>query len=246
LPFSNWKVFAGDIEKGGAPELDDSKWETLPLARFWSAADTKPGVTWFRRKVFVEKNLRDLPMFIDRPRDAEIEVYVNGFLARSEKRGASYKPLLLKEYFKLGAENLIAVRYKQTGGQDEPAWATALRGAEAVENTSLVKLAPSALTLKPGQNATFAVELKNPFDMQIEGEALLASPLYSWPEGGAYSMISLTPASRTFKAAPRGRASVSFDITIPPGAQPGTHVAAVKLIFKGMAIYSEPLRITVK
>jgi alpha-mannosidase len=246
LTFSNWRVHTGDIDKGGAAVLDDSAWETVPLARFWSAADNKPGTTWYRRKIFIPANIKDIQFLFDRPADSEVDVYMNGFQVRHEKLGTAYRSVIGKEFIRFGKDNIFAIRYMQKGGTNDPAWSMSLRGSEAAFFNKGWTMKPTSLTMKPGEAKSFTVTYDNPFDQVIEGEAVLASPIYTWNEGGAYSLLAITPSARYFTAKPSGRASVTFGITVPPDAQPGNHVVAVKLIFKGNVVYTDPMRITIK
>jgi alpha-mannosidase len=52
LPAEDWKVHAGDLPHGEAPDLDDSAW---PIVK--APYVTETGAVWFRRTIVVPKTL---------------------------------------------------------------------------------------------------------------------------------------------------------------------------------------------
>jgi len=247
LTFANWKVFRGDLPGAAKPDTNISAWETVPLSRFWSSLDNRPGTTWYRREFFVAKDNNDITMLFERPRDSVTEIYVNGVLARTEKWGRSYRPRIEKEMVNLGATNTIVIKYTKKEDNGEPAWCTAFRGSEDRYNRDWIKLNPGReLKVKRGGKASFTVEISNPFAQQAAGQALLASPIETWGEAGGYSMIDISPLERDFTAAPSGKAKMAFEVSVPPDALPGTFPAAVKVVLKGTAVYSDTLIIKVE
>ena len=99
--------------------------------------------------------------------------------------------------------------------------------------------------MRSGEKKTLTAELKNPFDQSIEGTAFLSSPTETWGAAGPHSLIDISPAKRHFKAAPGGVAKVAFEITAPPDAAHGSHLAMVKFVFEGNAVYTDTVRIRI-
>jgi alpha-mannosidase len=245
LTFSDWKVHAGEFENGAAPETDDSSWETLPLARFWSRGAASTGTIWYRRKMFIPEGMGDMQMTFERPRDAEIIVYINGKEVRREKWGMQYPPLISGMQVKTGQENLIAIRLIEAGS-DSPLWGTAFKGSEAEFNTQSWSLDKKNISLSPGGEDMFTVTIDNPFDQESEGTAILVSPIETWREGGDYSLIRIEPEVQNYSLKPGEKGKVSFTITVPPGAMPGKYAAAVKIVNKGKVQYTDTIEIKVK
>ncbi len=246
LTFSNWKVSGGDVGDGADPAADDSKWETLPLARFWSAADGRPGAVWYRRIVFIPKDfVGRMQMLFERPRDAEIEVYVNGKEVRREKWGLQNRPLIEKSAVRLGGENLVAIRYarKEVGAR---AWGSAFKGSEALFDREPARLDKRSVSLARGAKGEFGVSFTNPFDQELDVKAVLVSPMETWSEGGEYSLINVGPEMRSFRVKPGASESLKFDVDVPTDAMPGPHVAMVKFIYAGKTTYSDTVRIRVR
>ncbi|MFA6450685.1 MAG: glycoside hydrolase family 38 C-terminal domain-containing protein [bacterium] len=244
LTFSEWKMMEGDVGDGADPEASDSGWKTVPLARFWSAFDSNSETTWYRKKIFVPKGMSDVQMLFERPKDSEIEVYINGNLVRKEKWGLSYKPLIDKKLMKIGGENLVAIKFMRGKG-DSPAWSSSFKGSEALFNKENARLISDSLNVKPGTKGVFKVEMTNPFEQEMKGEAILVSPIETWKEGGAYSLIDIGPRTQVFSVKPGGKTIVEFEANVPNDAMAGTHVAAVKLIYKGIATYTDTIKIIV-
>jgi len=246
LTFSNWKVSEAGAENGADPAADDSAWETLPLARFWSAADGRPGAAWYRRKVFIPKNfVGRMQMLFERPREDAVEVFINGKEARREKWGVQYKPVIEKGIVVPGRENLVAIRYERKEGGAR-AWGAAFKGSEALFNRENARLSADKVSLKRGAKGSFAVTFTNPFEQELDVKAILVSPIETWSEGGEYSLIRVGPEARSFRAKPGESVALKYDIESPPDAMPGPHVAMVKFIYAGMTTYSDTVRINIK
>ncbi len=246
LTFNTWKIHSGDIADGQNPSLDDSGWKAAPLPRFWSSAESKPGVTWYRRRMFLPSDLHDLPMIFERSPGVDIDVYIDGMAVRRERFGTPYRPQLDRSILKLGRENLIAIRCERKNPDTLPLWGAAFNGAEAAFNNTGWKFNPRNLTMKPGTAKSFAVEFENPFDQELDGEAIIAGPIETWAAGGPYSLIQVTPEKQAFKIAAGGRTSLKYNVNIPADTQRGMFVTAVKLIYKGMTTYTDSFRIKVE
>lgn len=245
LTFSDWKVLAGDMEKAETSVIDDSGWETLPLARFWSKGIKQSGTIWYRRKFFVPKGIADVQMNFERAKDAEIFVYINGREVRHEKWGVQYAPTIDRSPIKLGEENLIAIKLI-CGGSDEPAWGTAFKGSEALFNTKGWRYEQDSVKLEPGAKGSISLVFDNPFDQEVDGSAILISPIETWREGGPYSLIRISPTIQNYTLKPGERGKVAFDVAVPPGAMPGRHVAAVKIVHKGIVQYTDTIEIIIE
>ena len=90
------------------------------------------------------------------------------------------------------------------------------------------------------------VYFRNPFNQPIDMMAVLSSPVETWDVGGPHGLIKIGPWSRTLHANPNAEIPATFDISVPPGADPGRHVAAVKFIYAGIPVYSGVVDIIVE
>ncbi len=245
LTFSNWRVKEGDDPSWSDPALDDSGWKSVPLARFWSSAGRGAGVAWYRKKIFIPKGMTNYQMLFERPDGATITVYINGNLARTDVHGRQYKPNVERKYIIEDGENMIAVRCEQ-GAEAAPMWGMAFRGAEAVFNREYASLSPGEVVVKRGGEAAFSVNLRNPFGQKVVGRAVLVSPIGTWSEGGMFSHIEAGPRQSEFELAPGGSGKLNFKVSAPPDALPGSEVAMVKIIMKGIAVYTDTVHIKIQ
>ncbi|HOO56943.1 MAG TPA: glycoside hydrolase family 38 C-terminal domain-containing protein [bacterium] len=249
LHFSNWKVHRGDVGNGGDAELDDSGWETAALSKFWSRGHGEPGVTWYRKNMVVPEGMGDIQFTFEKPYNSGIEVYIDGELVRKEGPGIQHTPLVNRTRNRRKGqmidETQIAIRLEEKEAGD-PAWCSAFMGSEALFNGDVVGAYDKNLTVRRGGKGRFSVEFVNPFDQPLQGRAILASPVETWPEGGAYRLMDITPAAVLFEAGAGGTAKIGFDVGVPDDAMPGTHVAAVKFVYKGKVAYTGPVKITIE
>lgn len=235
LTFNNWKVFSGDASGAEQPGFDDTAWETLPLARFWSRGVSAP-VTWYRRRMVIPQGMGDMQMFFDRPAGAVVTAYINGEQVQKSADGYQVGPLVSASKIEYGKENLIAIRVEYNGS--EPISGTAFHGSETMFNNNLWRLEKPEVRVARGGNAKMTVFFKNPMDQALEILAVLSSPVETWDVGGPHGLIKIGPWSLRMFAKPNAEVPATFYISAPPDADPGRHVAAVKFIYAGIPVYS--------
>jgi hypothetical protein len=111
-----------------------------------------------------------------------------------------------------------------------------ISGAEAAE-AELTSLT-GHLELPPGGRGEIAVNLSNTTATELRGEAQLISPHGSW--------AALERWSTGFSVDPGGQVLLSFAVTVPRDARPGSRWwALAKIMYFGRLRYSEPVWITV-
>ena len=109
LPDGTWKVHAGDIPHGEAPDLDDSGWATP--ATWKPVSDSPLEAVWFRQTYTVPKTLGGFDLtgariWFEFPQDNEI-VYFNG---RRVALGEALEPVVLFDHAKPGDTVVVAVK----------------------------------------------------------------------------------------------------------------------------------------
>jgi hypothetical protein len=98
-------------------------------------------------------------------------------------------------------------------------------------------LLTTALTLHPGESGELTVSLHNQAAGDVHGEAQLISPYALWPVS--------TPWTQPFAVAAGGDSTLSYRITVPPGAEPGQWWALVKVMYFGRLRYTPTASITI-
>jgi len=109
LPDGIWKVHAGDLAHGEAPDLDDSGWATP--ATWKSTAASPLEAVWFRQTYTVPKtlggyDLTGAKIWFQFPQDHEI-IYFNG---RRVALGEDLEPIVLFDHAKPGDTVVVAVK----------------------------------------------------------------------------------------------------------------------------------------
>ncbi|GIF53723.1 glycosyl hydrolase family 38 [Asanoa ferruginea] len=94
------------------------------------------------------------------------------------------------------------------------------------------------LRLRAGQRATITLSLANPAGYAVHGEAQVISPWGTWD--------MLAPHTQGFALDAGGKASVSFGVTVPTDATPGTWWALAKVMWFGRVAYTAPVRLVVE
>ena len=115
----------------------------------------------------------------------------------------------------------------------------------ALETISLAEAAEAELTsltghleLPPGGRGEIVVKLSSAVASELRGEAQLISPHGSW--------AALARWATGFSVGPGAEATLSFAVTVPRDARPGSRWwALVKIMYFGRLRYSEPVWITV-
>ena len=115
----------------------------------------------------------------------------------------------------------------------------------ALETISQAEAAEAELTsltghleLPPGGRGEIAVRLSNATASELRGEAQLISPHGSW--------TAVQRWATGFSVDPGAGVTLSFAVTIPRDARPGSRWwALVKIMYFGRLRYSEPMWITV-
>ncbi|MFA6451606.1 MAG: glycoside hydrolase family 38 C-terminal domain-containing protein [bacterium] len=244
LTFSNWQVFRGEAAGAEKADFNDSAWETLPLARFWSQGVNEP-VMWYRSRFVIPKGINAKPMFFDRLSGADISVYINGDRVQKSADGYYISPLIESGKIKYGEENVIAVRLGNPKG-GSGMYGTAFEGSETLFNNDVWKLETTQVRVKRGSRASIKASFRNPYDQEISALAVISSPIETWPEGGPHSLIQIGPSAVELHAAPRAETPVVFDVSVPANADAGRHIAVVKFVYAGIAAYTAPVDIIIE
>ena len=107
-----------------------------------------------------------------------------------------------------------------------------------------LRLEPATVRLPPGGAGELVAEISNGTAGPIRGECQLISPHGSWPLLGGWPLTGA--ADRGFTAGPGQTARLSFAVTVPAGARPGSHWwALAKMMYFGQVRYSECARIEI-
>ena len=109
---------------------------------------------------------------------------------------------------------------------------------QAGEAEISVTLLSQDLILAPGRRGELTVRIGNRLASQLRGEAQLISPFGSWQALGSWT--------QGFAAAPGEDITVSYSVTMPATARPGTHWwALVKVMYFGRVRYTPAVPIVV-
>jgi alpha-mannosidase len=101
-----------------------------------------------------------------------------------------------------------------------------------------VELIDRQIRVRPGERSALRLSVRNCVASEIRGEAQLISPHDTWAFAG--------PWTQGFAVAPGAEIPIEFAVAPPPGTNPGTWWALVKVMYFGRLHYTEsvPLEVT--
>jgi hypothetical protein len=122
------------------------------------------------------------------------------------------------------------------GAQTVQDVARLLIGVDAPETLD-VRVPADPIRLRPGQSASFEVDLRTDAATPISVQAQLISPWHTW------DLLSDVNTGATVPA--HGRTKINFPVRVPPGHRPGRWWALVKLAHAGQLHYTQPVELEV-
>jgi beta-galactosidase len=125
---ANWRFHKGDVSGAQDPAFDDSGWQPVVVPHTWNAADGADGgnnyyrgVGWYRRHYVVPSTFAGKMLYLQFAGANQVaDVWVNGVYSGQHQGGYARFRFVVKSAFKVGQDNVIAVKVNNADHNDIP------------------------------------------------------------------------------------------------------------------------------